>query len=150
LPSSVLPLPCSHVSTSNELRIQPWIRFEPITRPKQFEKTPSPAPTLEATNKVISFSRLKKPKTPFFPGPLNFFCSNDAAIGWSVRVVLLKMIKEHTKTPIIDNHCIADKGRNGHCVFSETRLYEATHLKVTEIFTMKFDFDDFWHPAISK
>jgi hypothetical protein len=123
------------------------LRFETFTGTKQFKKTPSPAPTLEATNKVISLPRFQKPETPLFPGPLNFFCADDSAIGGSVRVVMWKVVEGHAKAPILDDHCIADKSRYGHCVFSETRLYKATQLEVAEILTMKLEFDYFSHPA---
>ncbi|RON14813.1 hypothetical protein [Pseudomonas frederiksbergensis] len=140
---------CHAVTTPHPSRssIQSWIRFKAFTRPKQFKKTPSPASTFEAADEVVSFSRLKKPKTPFFPCPLDFFRANNSAIGGSVRVVLLQVIERHAKAPIINDHCITDKSRNGYGVFSKTRLYKTTQLKVTEILTMKFDFDDFRHPA---
>jgi hypothetical protein len=121
--------------------------LETFTGTKQLKKTPPPASTFEASNEVVSFSCLKKPKTPFFPCPLNFFRPNDSAIGGSIRIVLLQVIERHAKAPIINDHCITDKSRNGYGVFSKTRLYKTTQLKVTEILTMKFDFDDFRHPA---
>jgi hypothetical protein len=78
---------------------------------------------------------------------LNFRRANYSAIGCSIRVIFLKVIEEHPKAPIFYNHRIADKSRYGHGVFSKTRLYKTTQLKVTEILTMKFNFDDFWLSA---
>ncbi|MGF6163225.1 hypothetical protein [Pseudomonas sp. 008] len=117
---------------------------------EKLQKTRSAEASLEASDDVITSLGFEQPKPSFFPSRSNFFRANDSAIGDSVRVVMRKVVEGHAKASVLDDHCIADKCRNGYCVFSETRVYKATHLEVTEIFGMKFNFDDFRHPAISK